>query len=138
VLILAGLGWAITNSPDRNEMLLVEKATEKFFEKADLLNSSLIKSSPLPEFKETHSLTLEGQTDSQPQIIEIRVDGEVVILTFLESDNELSGQTMIFEPVVNEQQVLWKCLNGSVLLRYRSKHCQLGEAVDGESFKAVF
>lgn len=138
VIIAVGIGWAITHSSDRNEILLVEKAIDSFFVKSKQLEPSLIKSEPLSKLKETLNLSFENQTTIPSQTIEIEAIGEIVVLRFLESDSDLSGKSINFEPVIVEQKVLWKCLNGSVLLRYRPKRCQLGEAVNAENFKAMF
>lgn len=131
VLILAsGLSYVVYQDPEKAEQQLFIATLKqaqihtKHLE-SEFFTSQTLTSEPA-KFNVMHPIS-NGETGQIS--ITLSTANNQITLRFDEGNTALAGQTIILEPVIKNNQVLWKCLHGSVLLRFRSKACRLGEAI---------
>lgn len=130
IFIFGGIGYAIYSAPERPEHLLFEQAIKKFSTYAAPLEKQFREKQSLPEFNQTASLSLPTSSKTPTTIpLKITTQNNTITLLFGEGDSTLANQTIILEPFIKKDKVRWKCINGSVLIRFRSKECRLGQGV---------
>ena len=134
LVFAAGIGFAIYQDPERKEHQLFLQAIQQFALQAENIEKQFLSNQLLPPFNNTLQLDYADIQDSSGQIeLNATMVNNQVTLRFGDGDSLLANQTIILQPVIEQQQVKWKCLNGSVLLRFRIKACRLGETVDIKS-----
>jgi len=128
-VILAGVGYAVYSDPDFKRQQIFINTLKSFSKQLEPLESQFkLKQVLLPQRK-TFTVSFTGPQGPQNFEIMMRVEAKLVRLSY-PKDGDLDGETIVLEPVIKQQRVLWKCLNGSLLTRYRIKDCRLGYAVD--------
>lgn len=136
VLIVAGgIGFSFFSDEQWHQRQLFNQSLEAFGQHQQAINSSFTQDGQLPNFSQALVLNYSGVNNTQLSIdLQISTFNNQVTLLFGQGETPLAEQTIFLEPVLKtlntgEQQVYWKCLNGSVLLKYRPKACRLGEAI---------
>ncbi len=128
-VILAGVGYAVFSDPDFKRQQIFIHTLKSFAKQLKPLESQFkLKQSMQPQRK---SFTVSF-TDSQGSYkinMMMQVEAKLVRLSY-PKESDLDGETIVLEPVIKQKKVLWKCLNGSLLTRYRIKDCRLGYALD--------
>ena len=126
-IIGAGIGYSIISSPDLPAQLLFKKVLNEFANHSadleqDFLNNGVLK----PQNKKL-SLAFELGSGSMGTFeISMVVSQYPVNLNISSTASELASQSIILEPTTDNSEVRWKCINGSVLVRVRTKNCRLG------------
>ena len=135
VVVAAGISFSYFSDEQWYERQLFEQSLRAFGQEQRALNAAFAKDSQLPAYSKTLSLNYVDSNNA-PLVIDIQItsSNNQVILSFGQGETQLAEQTIILEPILKtlddgNQQVYWKCLNGSVLLKYRTKACRLGEAI---------
>ncbi|WP_444996893.1 pilin [Aliikangiella sp. IMCC44359] len=127
-LIIIGIGYAVYNDRDFHEKQLFAQALTQFSLNAQQLEKQFLANSTLPEHNQQLNLNIPSSNVHLP--LAIKSDQKTITLLFGNGNSALANQTVILEPYINKaRQVRWKCIQGSLLLRYRSKSCQLGKGI---------
>lgn len=127
LIILSGIGYSIVTSPDYAQQRLFAEALKGFASKAGSLQQELIKNQRLTD--QHQSITVDFKLllgERVNQSIKMEVANQRVVLRFSEQSNLLSAQSVILEPLIIDGSVRWKCINGDVITRVRSKNCRTG------------
>ena len=129
-IVAAGIGYAIFTDPEYPIIRLVNQAIRGFAQNAGGLENQFRARASLPI--STNQLSLDF-VDADDQINKLAVDmlisSQFVTLVFPDTDSPLANQTIILEPYIKNEQIRWKCIDGSVLIRFRSKDCRLGYGI---------
>ncbi len=123
-----GIGYAIYSDPELASKQLFDRTIKAFAQNASALNL---------QYRNDQALTVlereleVGDTESTGEnlSVQMKVSKKSVQLIFPDGDGALSNQTIILEPFLKENVLRWKCHNGSVLMRLRSKNCRLGYGI---------
>ncbi len=134
-IIGGGIVYAIYSDPELSSLQLFERAMVEFARNADGLEAQFRKNQSMTD--STKELSLAGnrpQSNSKPLVLSMVVSKRFVTLVFSIGDWPLANQSIVLEPFLPEistkdGRVRWKCLGGSVLVRFRSKNCRLGYGV---------
>ena len=132
-VILIGVGYSLVTSPDYAQQKLFAQALKGFAEKAGNLQREFLSRQNLAEQQLSITVNFEVLLGERVnQIIKAEVFSQRVVLRFSEQSPLFSGQSVILEPVVDNQTVRWKCINGDVVTRVRTKNCRtgVGETLD--------
>ncbi|MCW8875787.1 MAG: pilin [Kangiellaceae bacterium] len=135
IVVAGGIGYSYFSDEQWHERRLFTQSLESFGHHQQTLTASFIKDGQIPAYSKTLALNYTAANNAQLAIdLQISTANNQVILRFGQGESQLAEQTILLEPVVKQlddtsQQVLWKCLNGTVLLKYRPKACRLGEAI---------
>jgi|GEM_PF-3592301 len=134
-ILAAGIGYSIYQDPERRERDLFDGLIAALAQQSAPLEHAFQQSQLLPprEF----DLRLD-YTDSQNLAAAIAarvvINDNRLTVTFADGDTQLANQTAIFEPFIKSERVMWKCLSGSILMRYRPRPCRLGEGISLHQF----
>lgn len=130
IIVAAGLFYAVNQDPERREHQLFVTTLKQVAAYSKPYESQFFTSQSIKADSAQISLPYQTSTGETQQIIlSLQTANNQVTLRYGPGDSALANQTIILEPLVKNNQVYWKCLNGSVLLRFRSKACRLGEAI---------
>ena len=130
-VIVGGLYYAIYSDPEYHDHQLFDQAINTFANNAKELEQQFQSSGDLPLLSRKFTLSFIDQSDNQSNItLEMNVIHNAVTLTFGDAESALANQSILLEPFVSKNQVRWKCLGGSALIRLRSKECRLGEGIN--------
>lgn len=131
LIIASGLGYAIYSAPELPEHQLFNKTLEEFAKNAGKLEQEFKKLGQLTEFAQQLDVPFKTQQKESANIlVKTHISNNTLILTYDQGKTALANQTIILEPYLLEGRVRWKCINGSVLIRFRSKNCRLGKGID--------
>jgi hypothetical protein len=126
-VIGGGVGYSLLNSPDFTSQLMFKQILKSFANKAIEFESQFRKQQSMePQQKE---LLVEFQTpfgDRLSEKLQLVVSKNIITIKIPNSSSALAGQSIVLEPVINENVLRWKCINGDVVIRVRSKNCRLG------------
>lgn len=130
VIIGAGFGYVILSDPELNEQRLFDSAIAQFAKSAEPLEKQYFASQPLAATTQQFQLDFKDQQNKPSTIpLTLSVANSLVTLSFGDGDSLQANQTIMLEPFVKDQKIRWKCLDGSVLIRLRSKECRLGQGI---------
>ncbi len=132
--LIAGIMYALNQAPEKKEQILVQKMLERFFLSSASWETEYQKKAKLSSI----DLQFFLESDPKPQSVKMNNSSTSIVVRFGRADNQLSEQTIIMEPVIENQEVRWKCIRGSVLLRFRPRPCQLGKAITNASLNTLF
>jgi hypothetical protein len=147
----AGVGYAVFSDPELPSVKLFEDTMKAFAKKSGYLEKQFLEKGSLSAQESQLSVHFSAAKDGEKDIkLTMKISPKLVILRFPDfqlenaSNNEqneklaqqdtektisLSGQSILLEPYIKDEQVRWKCIEGSVLVRLRSKDCRLGYGV---------
>ncbi len=128
-VIIAGIGYLVVQDQDFQKQKAFIETLKLFAKQAKPLEKQFRSKKGLKPSKKTLKLQLQTADGPIKVLIQMQVRAKSVLLTYA-GESDLAGQTVILEPVISQQKVGWKCLNGSLLTRYRTKDCRLGYAID--------
>ena len=127
---MAGIGYSFYTDPERPSVDIVNNAVKAFGELAEPLEDDFASSGNLsPTSKRLSIQYLDVELNRAMLSVSMRVSTNNVTLTFPSDSTELANQTLILEPIKKGEQIRWKCLDGTVLIRYRPKDCRLGNGL---------
>ncbi|MDQ7048640.1 MAG: pilin [Enterobacterales bacterium] len=134
-IILAGIGYAVYSDPDFKRQQIFIYTLKSFAKQLKPLESQYkLKQVMLPQ-RTSFTVSYTDAEGQQKIDMMMQVEAKLVRLSY-PKEGDLDGETIVLEPVIKQQKVLWKCLNGSLLTRYRIKDCRLGYAVDLHQIEA--
>ena len=133
LVVFSGIGYSLVTSPDYAQQKMFAEALKGFAEKAGNLRTEYLKDQSLTEQKRSISIDFQvflGERVNQS--ISMEVLSQRVILRFSEQNQQMPGQTIVLEPSIDKGAVRWKCINGDVVTRVRTKNCRtgVGETLD--------
>lgn len=139
-IIAAGIGYAILNAPEWPEHQLFKVALKTFSQNAGKLENQFIHQGKIAD--EPRELRLNYRDlDNVESIILVNmsVSNNQVTFSFAEGNTAFAHQSIIFEPYFSDKngdtkQVVWKCIGGSVLIRFRTNDCRLGPGIVTREF----
>jgi hypothetical protein len=142
-IIVAGVSYAWFSDPEFSAHAIY-KATLKEFaqqsgEQDKQFSSSQAMKAVSKKFKvlyDANENPLQNNLDSRDYLVTMTVSEKSISLVYETSDELLANQSIILEPVVEGTTVQWKCINGSVLVRVRTKNCRLGYGHTREEMSA--
>lgn len=126
-IISVGISYSIYNSPDLPLQNMYKMALTEFAKQAEPFEQEFTRSS---QFK-TQDKLVEFDTNSPDGAnthvaMTLTTTSAAITLSFMTGEFALAGETIILEPELKEGVIHWKCINGSVLVRIRTKNCRLG------------
>jgi len=125
-VVAAGIYFTVISDPELESKRAFDQAISEFAKNAELLEQHFKKNASLPPSTKTLYLINVEQTGLT---VKMQVLAQHVILTFSSGEWAVANQTIVLEPVIKDQKLRWKCLNGSLLVRWRSKDCRLGNGI---------
>jgi len=128
-VILAGVGYAVFTDPDFKRQQMFIHTLKAFANEVKPLESQFKSQQVLLPNSSTFNVDYTDSDGQQSLQIVMQVEPNLVRLSY-PIEGDLDGETIVLEPLLKQQKVLWKCLNGSLLTRYRTKDCRLGYAID--------
>lgn len=144
-IVGGGIGYAFYSDPDQASIQLFDQTMIEFAKNAQNLESQYEKNGFLIESEKILHPDFTGLQESNDRLmVNMIVAKQQVSLVFSDGEWPLANQSIILEPFLPEnisqedsaptvssgnKQVRWKCLSGSVLVRFRSKNCRLGYGV---------
>lgn len=144
-------GYAFFNDPELPAVRLFRQAISEFAKNASELelqfeqNGSLLAADQKQGFSKILSLDYESVSPENSgnisdTSIQMVVSEYSVTLTFSDSEWPLAGQSIILVPFIpesslNSDQLRWKCISGSVLIRLRLKDCRLGYGIASSDYR---
>jgi len=127
-LVVAAIGWAIYADPERHDKLLFKQALRQFASQSQVWEAQFTSESKLPQVNQTLTLNyLDRANVDATMSVKISTRGNRVVMQFGDGDTLLAQQTVALVPKQVKGQVVWQCLEGSLLIRVRSKNCRLGK-----------
>ncbi len=138
LVIITGIGYSLVTSPDYAGQKLFAEALKGFAAKAGSLQQEYLKNQGLPE--QQHSLSIDFDVlfaERVNQAVKMEVSSQRVVLRISDQSPLLTGQTVILEPSIENGRVRWKCINGSVVTRVRTKNCRTGIGETLESMEQL-
>ena len=135
-VLAGGIGYVIYSAPELPEHQLFNLAIKHFSQNAASLEQQFIKSGSISA--EEKQLTIKYLDLNKAQatlLVKMSVANNQAILAFGEGNTAFAFQTIILEPYfprgdMAKKNIYWKCIGGSVLVRFRSKVCRLGPGID--------
>ncbi len=132
-VIAAGITYAILSDPELPTQGLF-KATLKEFSKHARPLETQFKSSKKMQLTKKKLIVTYSDSDNPLSndytggefIIHMQVSEKLVTFVFDNKSELLAGESIILEPQIIGSKIVWKCINGSVLARVRTKNCRLG------------
>ncbi|MBV1908818.1 MAG: pilin [Kangiellaceae bacterium] len=127
VAIGSGIYYAVNQSPDVLAQsffrtILKEVSPELLKYEKDLASAGTMKS----ETKQLSFNFIHPDGNQERVTLSLSVKESQLLLAIGDTASLLSGETIILEPSREEGTTVWKCINGSVLVRIRPKNCRLG------------
>lgn len=126
IVVAAGIYFTVISDPELEPKRAFDQAISEFAKNAELLEQHFKKNASLPPSTKTLYLTSGEQSGLTAKM---QVFAQYVILTFSSGEWAVANQTIVLEPLIKDQQLRWKCINGSLLVRWRSKDCRLGNGI---------
>ena len=136
LLLAAGIGYAIFSAPELPEHQLFKLAMKQFSQNAAPLEQQYIKQGAISSEAKELSINFDDLDKVQASIsVKMSVANNQVTLSFGEGNTAFANQTVTLEPYfprddTDKENIRWKCIGGSVLIRFRSKDCRLGPSID--------
>ena len=142
IIVSTGIGYAIFSAPELPEHKLFKLAIKQFASNAAELEKQFQEQSWMSSEQKPLSLDYSDLDGLETSItVSMQINKHTVTLVFGEGNTEFSNQSIIFEPYFPKQspeskQIRWKCIGGSVLIRFRTKACRLGPGIDIADFNS--
>ena len=133
VIFLGGIGYAILSDPGLPAAGLFKSTLKEFSQYSKQLDAQFKTSQSLSPSNKSlfvkfaaggNPLQLSQATEQYT--VKMMVSNMFVTLLFDDADGPLGNKSIILEPFIEDSVVKWKCINGSVLVRVRTKNCRLG------------
>ena len=134
-VIGGGIALAFYSDPEQASIKLFDQAMTEFSKNAENLEKQYQKNGSLSETTKILSLdTTALQQNEAKLVVNMTVARQYVTLVFSDGNWPLANQSIILEPFIPEnsskdKSVRWKCISGSVLIRFRNKNCRLGYGI---------
>lgn len=132
-IIIGGISYAVISDPDFDAQRLYEATLKEFAnQSAQQERQFQLSQNMKPAMKQFSVSFSESNNDSNNSdhqgayLLKMTVNNKNITLLYEGEKGLLVGQTIILEPVIKDNSVRWKCINGSVLARVRTKNCRLG------------
>lgn len=123
----AGFGYALMSDPERESHDLFQRAIVGFSLVASDLDQQYLTTKSFKNGSRSYQVDYKDENGQvATQTISMMIDAQIIKLTFDNAPSSLSEQSILLEPLVKDDTVYWRCINGSVLVRYRTKDCRLG------------
>ena len=132
ILVAIGIMYSVFSDPELESKRIFEQAISEFAKNAGGLETQYKKDAALPVSSKILRLDgVDNQNDASgaDPSIKMQVFAQYVVLTFSEGEWDVANQTVVLEPFLKAKQLRWKCINGSLLVRLRSKDCRLGNGI---------
>ena len=114
---------------------MFEQALKGFAQKAKSLENEYKTSQNMVERASEFEIGFQSPLgESVRETVTMEVSSQQVTLRIPDQSQVLAGQTIILEPSLTDGILRWKCINGNVLARVRTKNCRVG---DGETLAAM-
>ena len=136
LLLAGGIGYAIFSAPELPEHRLFNLAIKQFSKNALSLELQYIKQGAISSKAKELNVDYNDLDKVQTSIsVKMSVANNQVTLSFGEGNTAFANQTVVLEPYfprgdTEKENIRWKCIGGSVLIRFRSKDCRLGPGID--------
>jgi len=133
VIIVGGIGYAIQTAPELPEHRLFDLAIKHFAEKSSEVEKQFKTNQLIANFEQQLNIEYSDVNQVQTNIlVKMSAADNQITLTFGEGNTAMANQSILLEPFFPRQSaantpVHWKCIGGSVLIRFRSKACRLGK-----------
>ena len=135
--IATGIGYAIYSAPELPEHRLFELALKQFSNNAESLEKQFKDKRSIDNNQKQLTINyIDLEKLESLMTLTMLVQNNLVTLQFTDGNTALANQTIVLEPYfarddsteseASEQTVRWKCLGGSVLIRFRTRDCRLG------------
>ena len=140
-VIGGGIGFAYYSDPEQASIQLFDQAMTEFAKNAENLEKQYEENGSLSETTKILYLdTIASQQSEANLVVNMTVARQYVTLIFSDGNWPLANQSIILEPFIPEtsskdKSVRWKCISGSVLIRFRSKNCRLGYGVSSSELR---
>lgn len=128
-LIVGGISYSYYSSPEQPSVQIVDKALDEFMRLAIPLEQTFIETQSITKIDK--SLSVKLSSDPINYLVTMTVVSNKVLLTFPDDATLIAGKTVLMEPQIKDNKVLWKCINGSLLVRLRPRDCRLGNGLRG-------
>ncbi len=135
LLIGAGVGYSMLTSPDFAPQIMFKQILKEFAASAKDINAQFKSTQRMQQQQVELPVRFQLPLGESINIsIDMQVDAHRVVLKVPNDSPYLTGQQIILEPAVTLNEVRWKCINGDVVARVRSKNCRLG---NGETLESM-
>jgi len=136
VLIIAtGIGYSFYSDPELPAQQLVRKTLQEFANKSERIEREFESSGKMPSISKNLTVKFTGFDKPEQNLsVNMKVSANFVTLFFPAQAPLLADQTIILEPFEKNGQIRWKCLDGTVLVRYRNKDCRIGKGISRHDF----
>jgi len=121
-VVLGGISYAILSDPERPAVGLFKSTLKEFSQHSKHLDVQFKTSQSLTPLNKVLSVTFMAEQ----HMVKMTVSSQSVTLAFDDADGHLGNKSIILEPFITESTVKWRCINGSVLVRIRTKNCRMG------------
>ncbi|TQV73943.1 hypothetical protein FLL45_13855 [Aliikangiella marina] len=123
----AGIYFAVLQDKNRDDILLVEQAINNFSQAVSPLEKQFLNNRKfqLANTKTNLPLNKTGQSIEVTTVVGV----DRVTLRFSDGDTEVANKTIVLVPFIENSQVRWQCIEGSIILRLRPRDCQLGKKI---------
>lgn len=133
VVIAAGMAYAILSDPELPTQGLFKATLREFSKHVAQLEKQLKNSNGMRTSQKNFTVIYSDENNPLTQtgvagkfVINMQISKNLVTLMFSNKTGLLAGQSIMLEPKISDKVVKWKCINGSVLARVRTKNCRLG------------
>lgn len=131
LLIVGGISYSYYSAPEQPSVQIVDKALNEFMQLAIPLEQTFFETQSITNIDKSLSVNLPSDPNSY--LVTMQVVSNKVLLTFPDNATLIAGQTVLMEPQIKDNKVLWKCINGSLLVRLRPRDCRLGNGLSRHS-----
>ena len=130
LIIAAGIGYSYYSDPELPAQQLVRKTLKEFANKSESIEREFESRGKMSSSSKNLTVKFVDANKSEQNLsVKMRVVANSVTLSFPARAPVLADQTIILEPFEQNGQIRWKCLGGSVLVRYRNKDCRIGKGI---------
>jgi len=128
--LLTALYYFYETDRDRAPQKVFNQLVQAFKPHAAELKQQFLQQKALkPRDLSTNRINIDGLVSLSADY-KMRITPQRVVVELSSSDPRLDGQTVFFEPAIDNQRstplFYWRCSGGSLLMRYRSKPCRTG------------
>ena len=135
-----GLYYLLQTDIDRPPQLAFTALVERLRPVASALQAEFRETNRLtarqlpPEQLDFQSLLVESMGPSFSLQYQIVIEPQRIRVLLRAEDPRLDGKWFSLDPKLTDQKIIWRCLGGDLLLRYRTRACRVGTGlVFGES-----
>ena len=130
LVIGGGIGYSFYSDPELPAQKLFSLTLKEFARNSESLENEFETKGSLTTSTRTLRVEFEQADIAESEVlVNMNISSSSIALTFAIQAGVLSSETIILEPYIKDSQVRWKCINGTVLVRYRDKNCRLGYGI---------